>query len=56
MYFPEIKVSSGKLSLDNNFRVKDMYPNISWVGDACTGGVGIVPSAIAGIEAVKSLI
>lgn len=53
-YLPEIKMSSGVLLTDNNYNLSDgRFKEVSFVGDLTTGGVGIVPSAVSGIMAIK---
>lgn len=56
-YIPEIKMAVGVIDTDSRYRLSDgRYPEATWVGDSCTGSVGIVPAAITGMRAVDHFI
>ncbi len=56
-YLPEIKMASDTILVDDNYReMTGRYPYATFVGDNCTGSVGVVPSAVTGIMGVKGLI
>ena len=56
-YIPEIKMATGVINTDRNYRMADgRYPDVSWVGDSCSGSVGIVPAAITGVRGIESLV
>ncbi len=57
LYLPEIKMAAGVIDTDREYKLSDgRFPDVSWVGDSCTGSVGIVPSAMTGIRAAEYLI
>lgn len=56
-HFPEIKLAGGIVETCRGFvDYNRVLPNVSWVGDCCTGVVGIVPSAVTGLMAVDAFI
>ncbi len=53
-YVPEIKMAAGVIKTDRSYSLSDgRYPDVTWVGDSCTGSVGIVPAAMTGMRGVE---
>lgn len=53
-YIPEIKMAAGVIITNSDYSMANgAYPEITWVGDSCTGSVGIVPAAMTGIRGIE---